>query len=258
MRKKTTEEFIAQSKEKFGDRFEYSKTEYTGSFEPVIITCPIHGDFRVLPHEHLRKYSEEHGMIGGCPECFKEKNANGNNRRLTEEEFAEKAKKVHGNKYDYSKSGFINTRKKVTIICPKHGEFRPTANLFLRGSECPFCKQSKLEKHVADILYENGIEFEREKTFEWLKNKISLRLDFFLPDKKIAIECQGRQHFVENGYFSHDSLQSRIENDAKKRELCEQHGIKLLYFGDSRVAKFGGNIILKDGDLLNLIGNCPI
>jgi len=38
-------------------------------------------------------------------------------------DFIKKAIEVHGNKYDYSKAKYINSKTKVTIICPEHGEF---------------------------------------------------------------------------------------------------------------------------------------
>jgi hypothetical protein len=44
-------------------------------------------------------------------------------RRKTKEEFIADAKKVHGNKYDYSKVIYINNKVEVCIICPIHGEF---------------------------------------------------------------------------------------------------------------------------------------
>ncbi len=44
-------------------------------------------------------------------------------KKLTTEQFIEKSRQVHGNRYDYSKVNYINSRTKVTIICPKHGEF---------------------------------------------------------------------------------------------------------------------------------------
>ena len=44
-------------------------------------------------------------------------------KKLTQSEFIEKAKNIHQNKYDYSKSVYINKRTKICIICPKHGEF---------------------------------------------------------------------------------------------------------------------------------------
>lgn len=44
-------------------------------------------------------------------------------KKLTTEEFIERARKIHGNKYDYSKVNYVNAKTKVCIICPIHGEF---------------------------------------------------------------------------------------------------------------------------------------
>lgn len=55
------EEFIRRARLKHGDKYDYSKTKYTGKKNKVIITCPIHGDFEQLPQNHLRR--------SGCPEC---------------------------------------------------------------------------------------------------------------------------------------------------------------------------------------------
>ena len=41
----------------------------------------------------------------------------------TSEQFIEDSRKVHGEKYDYSKVEYINDKTKVCIICPIHGEF---------------------------------------------------------------------------------------------------------------------------------------
>ena len=53
--------------------------------------------------------------------------------------FIEKAKKVHGDKYDYSKVEYVNAKTKVCIICPKHGEFWQTPNTHLSGKGCIHC-----------------------------------------------------------------------------------------------------------------------
>lgn len=252
-RRKTTEEFILDSKKKFGDIFDYSKTKYKNAWEPVIITCKKHGDFFVTPHDHLKKITKKHGITGGCPKCFEERNKNGNGRRLTQEEFIEKANKVHGDKYDLSKSNFINSRSKVTIICPKHGEFYPIANNFLRGTTCPICQESKMEEEIAQFLSANNIAYEREKTFPWLKNCIKLRIDFYIEKYKVAIECQGRQHFMENEYFTHDAFEKRIENDEIKKQLCEENGIRVLYFSDEKRINLPDSIISDKETLLNNI-----
>ena len=53
--------------------------------------------------------------------------------------FIEKARQIHGNKYDYSETEYIDTQTKICIICPKHGKFyqRPTDHL--RGHGCKKC-----------------------------------------------------------------------------------------------------------------------
>jgi hypothetical protein len=55
------------------------------------------------------------------------------------ERFINKAKKVHGDKYDYSKVEYVNSQTKVCIICPEHGEFWQEPSAHIRGHECPLC-----------------------------------------------------------------------------------------------------------------------
>ena len=62
---------------------------------------------------------------------------------MNTQEFIEEAKKMHGDKYDYSKVEYVNTRRKVCIICPNHGEFWQTASEHLRGQGCPKCAGNK-------------------------------------------------------------------------------------------------------------------
>ena len=59
------------------------------------------------------------------------------------EEFIQKAKLVHGDKYDYSKVEYVNSHTKINIICPDHGifEIRPTNHLC--GIGCAKCGGNK-------------------------------------------------------------------------------------------------------------------
>ena len=63
-------------------------------------------------------------------------------RKLTKEEFVKKAKKIHGDKYDYSKVEYKSNKEKICIVCIEdgHGEFYQTPNTHLSGSGCPKCK----------------------------------------------------------------------------------------------------------------------
>lgn len=59
------------------------------------------------------------------------------------EKFIEKARKTHGDKYDYSKVEYKDSLTKVCIICPEHGEFWQTPAAHVRGNECPQCANYK-------------------------------------------------------------------------------------------------------------------
>ena len=63
---KTTEQFVVEAKERFGDRYDYSKVKYVQSFVKVIIGCREHGDFELAPSRHLFDYR-------GCPTCCSQK-----------------------------------------------------------------------------------------------------------------------------------------------------------------------------------------
>lgn len=67
--------------------------------------------------------------------------------RLSQEEFQKRSKNIHGNKYDYSKTQFVSTKKKVCIICPKHGEFYQLANNHLHGYGCVKCAQNNVPQY---------------------------------------------------------------------------------------------------------------
>jgi len=60
-------------------------------------------------------------------------------KKLTTKTFIQKAKQVHGNKYDYSKVEYINSKTKVCIICPIHGSFYQTPYNHLNGHICNKC-----------------------------------------------------------------------------------------------------------------------
>jgi len=95
----------------------------------VLIICPKHGEFTQRPDNHKRG--------GGCPECGYI--AMANKATLTNEQAIKDFQKVHGDRYDYSKLEYIDTRTKVLIICPEHGEFWQKAYSHKEGRGCPEC-----------------------------------------------------------------------------------------------------------------------
>lgn len=136
----TTEEFIEKAKQVHNNKYDYSKTEYVSSRIKVIITCPEHGDFEQLPSSHLQ------GV--GCPKCSRIwtdehkhnlQKSSRKSRGMTTEEWVERARSIHGDKYDYSQTVYVNQRTNVKIICPIHGVFEQKADSHIRGCGCRLC-----------------------------------------------------------------------------------------------------------------------
>ena len=98
------------------------------------------------------------------------------------------------------------------------------------------------------ILNENKIEFEEQKKFDWLGR---MSLDFYIPNKKIAIECQGEQHYIPIKWFGgKNKFDEQIVRDRRKEELCKENGIKVLYYSNK---KWDDNTITSKEDLLKKI-----
>ncbi len=140
-------------------------------------------------------------MYGGnCSKCT-------GGVRLSKEDFIQKAKVVHGDKYDYEKVIYKNYSTKVEIICKEHGVFWQTPNNHLFGAGCPACPQSNLEGELRQFLIKNQIEFEQEKTFSWLKCKRKMYLDFYLPVLMLLLNVKAGNisflsHYLEEKIFS--------------------------------------------------------
>uniref|UniRef100_A0AAU8GGL7 Homing endonuclease n=1 Tax=Salmonella phage vB_STmST19_KE08 TaxID=3161165 RepID=A0AAU8GGL7_9CAUD len=131
MRKKTTEEFIADARKVHGDRYDYSKVEYVNAKTKVCVICPEHGEFWQIPNDHLNKH--------GCFLC-------GGSSKGSTNLFIEKARLLHGKRYDYSKVFYVNAKTKVKIICKHHGEFMQSPNDHLNGRGCAMCKSDKMSR----------------------------------------------------------------------------------------------------------------
>lgn len=138
MKKKTTEQFIQQSKQKYMDRFTYESTKYKNATTKVELTCKLHGTFEVRPNDHL-------SGNGGCKECS-------NVVKITLEEFITRASLIHSNTYDYSKFIFKDMNTKGIIICANHGEFLQKPRDHIKGSGCIVCgKENSIKKQTKSL-----------------------------------------------------------------------------------------------------------
>lgn len=75
-------------------------------------------------------------------------------KRLTTKVFVEKAKQIHGDRYDYYKVNYVDSHTKVCIVCPVHGEFWQEAGEHLRGRGCSMCAKNIISvKNRKDSIY---------------------------------------------------------------------------------------------------------
>lgn len=179
-RNKTTQDIIKIFKDIHGDKYDYSKVKYVNNETKVCIICPEHGEFWQTPHHH------KNGI--GCPLCGIKKNSDA--RTYTSAQFIEKAKQVHGNKYDYSNTFYTKSREQITIICPKHGVFQQLPNDHLTGHGCPSCAStmSQPENDIICHLKNLGISNIVQRNRQVLNGQ---EIDIYLPDFKFAIEYNG-------------------------------------------------------------------
>lgn len=220
------EEFLLLSRDVHGEKYDYSQVEYKGSKTKVKIICPKHGEFWQTPAKHVHSRQ-------GCPKCGDESCSR--KRMLTKEDFIQRAKTRHGDKYDYSKVIMKGCDKEVEIICPTHGSFwQMPYHHTKNGCGCPKCKASKLEREVALMLDKENIEY----VHQWRNPNVlgTLVADFYIPSKKLVIECQGEQHFTPIEHFGgEEKFLRQVKADERKNTLLRENGIETLYYTKENV-----------------------
>lgn len=207
----TKDDFIKLSISKHGYNYDYSKIKYVNSQTKVTIICKTHGEFLQRPSEHIKGY--------GCRECGILRFSK--TKTLTTQNFIDKCRMVHNNKYDYSDTIYINTRSKVKIICPVHGVFEQLANTHIMGGGCPACLDSKGIKILRIFLNKNNILFIPEKRFLDCKDIRSLPFDIYLPEYNLCIEYDGIQHSKSRSFFNRKKgFNDRQRKDKIKTDYC--------------------------------------
>lgn len=234
----TFEDFKKECIEKFGDIYDFSKSSFTNM--RTKITVGYNGKFfEVTPSKLLAQEKDtplKHSRIENYIEAI------------------EKIKEKHGNKYDLSlitEENYHGSHNYVPLICEKHGLFHARVNILINGGSCPKCRESKLQSELANFLNEKKVIFIEEYPLEFTFNKCSYkRLDFFLPEYNIGIECQGLQHFKPIDFYGgEEGFKYRIGNDIDKFNKCKDNGIALYYIKPKKgieVSEIKNNQIFND------------
>lgn len=233
--KSNTKEFIKKSQKIHGNKYNYSKINYTNNREKVKIICLIHGEFSQPPHDHL---------IGcGCPTCGIE-----NQKKLMKsntEEFIYKSKKVHGDKYDYSKVNYKKSNKKVEIVCLKHGSFFQKPNGHLDGKGCIKCCKiiSKRETEFLNYLNVPNTSTNRQKKL------LGFNVDGIDYDTKTIYEFLGDYWHGNPKIYNKNDINKATkttfgelyQNTFKKFKKLKNHGYNIKYIWEYDWDKWNNN-----------------
>jgi len=180
-----TSEFIKRAKAIHGDKYDYTTSHYTNSRSKVKITCEQHGTFEQLASNHLRGAS--------CPQCSRR-------HKITNNDFVSRAKLVHGNRYDYIKVNYVNSKIKVKIVCPEHGEFEQQPYAHILGKGCSKCGMEKfrMKKTSSTKDFIKKAKKVHGDKFDYIN------VDYKGSAKKITIKCEfhGEFHQTPNSHLA--------------------------------------------------------
>jgi predicted nucleic acid-binding Zn-ribbon protein len=149
------EKLLNRFKEKYKDKYTYFPETILGMSKLMKIKCDCGEVYYKSPYDHLRY---------GCKKCGAATSKA--KRTMSQEDFERRIKEVHGDKFDLSKSIFINAMTKLPVICLEHGEFLAMPSELFRGVGCPWCGGSKKytqEEYIKEILKVHGNKFDISK-----------------------------------------------------------------------------------------------
>ena len=186
---RTQEEYIILCIEKHGDKYDYTSTKYTGCYNSIDYICKVHGLISQVANSHLRH---------GCWDCAV--SSRGLNLRLTTDDFINRAIEMHGDKYDYSKSEYVDYTTDLIIICKEHGEFQqsPASHLrkrYIGGGGCIKCSKTYFSKEQIQWLDYVKVS---NQTIQYATNGKEHRIDGtqkradgFIPEINQILEFNG-------------------------------------------------------------------
>jgi hypothetical protein len=173
-------------------------------------------------------------------------------KKVTTQDFIRRAREVHGDKYDYSKSEYLSAMTDITIICPIHGEFqqRPANHYSGRGCrECGGNKPLTLQKFVERAHAKHGKRYDYSQvTFDGVESKVKIICSTHGPFvQRVMVHLKGfncpkcgresvagklghsRERFVQDAKTAHGDKYDYSEVDyvnalSKVKIICPVHG----------------------------------
>lgn len=145
-------------------------------------------------------------------------------KKITTEDFLKKIKEKFPNETDdLSKVKYFSSKDKITIICPKHGEYYMQANNYLNGQRCPKCKYEKFSERMKK--YKTNEDFIKDvKMVHGDKYDLS-KVDYVNNRKNILIGYKNKWYYISpnNLLKGHEPKEIAMkESGLKKRMTTEE------------------------------------
>ena len=226
-RKNTMEKFIPIFNQIHNYKYDYSESEYRGYDENIKIKCKDCGTiFQQNIGNHMKFY--------GCPTCMSK--ILSSKFKMGIENFIQKSKLIHKNKYNYDKFIYIDYKTKGIIHCNQCDfDFEQSPSHHLKGYGCPKCQFSKGELQISIYLESLNIIYIPQYKFKDCKYTKELPFDFYLPKYNLCIEYDGECHFKKinwNGHLTEKQMENNLKSyqmrDKIKNDYCKSHNINLL------------------------------
>lgn len=212
--RKTNEQWVKEVRSLVGDEYTFLEP-YQGNYYSIKCCHNICGQvWKVTPANFLAGHR--------CRYC--------SGHYLNTKIVQQRIYALYGNNYTLQ-SPYQGEKRKIKVKHEKCGySWWTNPTNFLQGkSHCPHCQESKGERVIEQDLKDLHIAYQAQHRFKDCIYKRALPFDFYLPEQKIAIEYDGKQHYQENFFFTkHDPFKERKLKDYIKNMYCKEHDLYML------------------------------
>lgn len=243
--------FKEKVKEKYNNEYTVLSDEYKNNKTPIKMKHNNCGHiWMVVPNYFIKNKGTR------CPKCFPQK------IKKTQNEFENEIKNLVGNEYTFLEK-YIKNNEKILVrhncdLCNNYEYKIKPVDFISSGNRCPKCnilsKESKGIKIIKEFLNEHNIYFKTEYPLnKEIKNKNEriLKYDIFIPDKKIAIEFDGSQHYKIKFGNNEKELENQKNRDKRKDKYSRENNISLIripYYEEKNIKEILSNKVLKLND----------
>ena len=214
--------FEAKARERHGSRFDYSAVDYRSTRQKVVIGCPEGHAFEQTPANHLAGH--------GCNVCA--------GRAVDTVRFAERARALHGKRYDYASTRYERADAPVTIVCPAHGAFRLVAADHLDGVGCPRCPATVSTRLATSRarrwLDLRGFDHRRSVRPRGARGAVGPTYAIAIPAHALLIEYLDESRYrPDRNAGAAPRLDRRRKEDRERLDWAFEHGytfVRIPYF----------------------------